>query len=105
MHPEVVETTLALMHNPPGNPSSLYNDATQTVGREPRKSLISGGEHETKPRAGTENVAGSVGPGRAAELVGLEMDQRRHYLDHLKDVFELQERANKLAAVIRQAAG
>jgi len=58
------------------------------VRRKPRKLLISGGEQENKRRGGTENVAGIVGLGKAAELAGLEMEQRRHYLQQLRDVFE-----------------
>ena len=58
------------------------------VKRKPRKLLISGGEQEHKRRGGTENVAGIVGLGKAAELAGLEMEQRRHYLQQLRDVFE-----------------
>ena len=58
------------------------------VKRKPRKQLISGGEQEHKRRGGTENVAGIVGFGKAAELAGLEMEQRRHYLQQLRDVFE-----------------
>jgi cysteine desulfurase len=56
--------------------------------RKPRKLLISGGEQEHKRRGGTENVAGIVGLGKAAQLAGLEMEQRRHYLGQLRDVFE-----------------
>ena len=51
-------------------------------------SLISGGEQENRRRGGTENVAGIVGLGRAAELARLEIEQRRHYLGQLRDVFE-----------------
>ena len=58
------------------------------VKRKPRSLLISGGEQENKRRGGTENVAGIVGLGKAAQLAGLEMEQRRHYLGQLRDVFE-----------------
>ncbi len=58
------------------------------VKRKPRSLLISGGEQENKRRGGTENVAGIVGLGKAAQLAGLEMEQRRHYLSQLRDVFE-----------------
>jgi cysteine desulfurase len=58
------------------------------VKRKPRDLLISGGEQENKRRGGTENVAGIVGLGKAAELASLEMEQRRHYLTQLRDMFE-----------------
>ena len=52
------------------------------------RQLISGGEQENRRRGGTENVAGIVGLGKAAQLAGLEMEQRRHYLGQLREVFE-----------------
>ena len=58
------------------------------VKRKPGNLLISGGEQENRRRGGTENVAGIVGLGKAAEIAGLEMEQRRHYLAQLRDVFE-----------------
>ena len=58
------------------------------VKRKPTNLLISGGEQENRRRGGTENVAGIVGLGKAAQLAGLEMEQRRHYLAQLRDVFE-----------------
>jgi len=58
------------------------------VKRKPAKLLISGGEQENRRRGGTENVAGIVGLGKAAQIAALEIEQRRHHLAQLRDVFE-----------------
>ncbi|MCP4335589.1 MAG: cysteine desulfurase [Gammaproteobacteria bacterium] len=58
------------------------------VKRKPSSPLITGGEQEKRRRGGTENVAGIVGLGKAAEIASLEMEQRQHYLMQLRDVFE-----------------
>lgn len=120
MHPEVVAAMLPFMHSPLSNPvdalgfsahklCGLGSIGELVVKRNPRKSLISGGEQENKRRGGSENVAGIVGLGKAAELAGLEMEWRRHYLQRLSDGFETlsskpQELVNKLPADFSQAA-
>jgi len=58
------------------------------VKRKPKNLLISGGEQEHRRRGGTENVAGIVGLGKAAEIASLEMEHKQHYLMQLRDVFE-----------------
>lgn len=45
--------------------------------------LIYGGGQESKLRAGTENVPGIVGLGKAAEIAGQEMRQRADFLNRL----------------------
>ena len=58
------------------------------VKRKPGNPLITGGEQEHKRRGGTENVAGIVGLGKAAEIARLELEYRQHYLKQLRDAFE-----------------
>ncbi len=67
--------------------------------------LLLGGGHERGLRAGTENVAGIVGFGAAAELAAGEwMDRRRHLLK-LRDDFEarLQAELPELVVAAREA--
>jgi cysteine desulfurase len=51
-------------------------------------SLLHGGGHERRKRAGTENVAGIVGMGRAAELAVEELDQEITHVKSLRDRLE-----------------
>ena len=48
-------------------------------------SLVHGGEQERRRRAGTENVPGIVGLGKAVELAGREMGGEAERLAHLRD--------------------
>ena len=50
--------------------------------------LLYGGHHERDRRAGTENVPGIVGLGRAAELARTELDSRMHHMRVLRDHLE-----------------
>lgn len=64
--------------------------------------LLHGGGHEMERRAGTENVAGIVGFGAAAEWAGREMAQRAAHLQSLRDVLE--RRLRELPGVVVFAA-
>jgi cysteine desulfurase len=50
--------------------------------------LLYGGHHERDRRAGTENVAGIVGLGRAAELARTQLDERINRMRELRDYLE-----------------
>ena len=50
--------------------------------------LLYGGHHERDRRAGTENVPGIVGLGRAAELARTHLDQRVSRMRELRDYLE-----------------
>jgi len=50
--------------------------------------LIYGGHHERDRRAGTENVPGIVGLGRAAELARVHLAERTAQMRELRDEFE-----------------
>ena len=50
--------------------------------------LLYGGHHERDRRAGTENVPGIVGLGRAAELVRTQLDERMSRMRELRDYLE-----------------
>jgi len=49
------------------------------------ESIIHGGHHEKNSRAGTENVAGIAGLGKAVELAGREMRKENKRLKKLRD--------------------
>lgn len=49
--------------------------------------LIDGGHQERDKRAGTENVAGIVGLGKACEIAKIELDGSMKYLQSLRDYF------------------
>ncbi len=50
--------------------------------------LLYGGHHERDRRAGTENVPGIVGLGRAAELARTQLDERMSRMRELRDYLE-----------------
>lgn len=62
--------------------------------RKPHDVQISGGDQEKNRRAGTENVALIVGLGKAAQIARLEIEQKQHHFQQLRDRFE-----TRLAAI------
>ncbi|MBT8435437.1 MAG: cysteine desulfurase [Gammaproteobacteria bacterium] len=74
------------------------------VNRKPKHVLISGGYQENRRRGGTENVAGIVGLGKAAQIAGLEIEHKKHHLRQLTDVFESRLAAIPDSVVFGQAA-
>jgi cysteine desulfurase len=82
----------------------VHSDATQAIGKIPfdlsqlpidavsfsahRQALISGGDQENRRRGGTENVAGIVGLGKAAQIARLEITHKQQYLLQLRESFE-----------------
>jgi cysteine desulfurase len=52
--------------------------------------LLYGGHHERDRRAGTENVPGIVGLGKAAELARTQLDERVNRMRELRDYLEQQ---------------
>lgn len=56
--------------------------------------FMHGGAQETKRRAGTENVAGIVGFGRAAELAGVNLEHHRENCSKLRDYLREQIEEN-----------
>jgi cysteine desulfurase len=61
--------------------------------------ILDGGVQENNKRAGTENLIGIIGMGRAAEIAARDIHQRYAYLKGLKDQF-LSELPNYLDEVI-----
>lgn len=75
-------------YGPPGVGALFIREKT------PIFPLIDGGTQENNQRAGTQNIIGIVGMGKAAELARLEMPQRTEHLLKLKRYF-----LNKLSTI------
>jgi len=70
------------VHGPKGIGAIYIKEGTKL------HSLISGGHHERGRRAGTENVAGIVGLGKACEIAKRDMEKDSKHLTHLRDELE-----------------
>jgi len=62
--------------------------------------IMDGGHQEKNKRAGTENVAGIVGLGKACELANLHLKEHMQHLKGLRDYFILQVRQKIEDAVL-----
>ena len=69
-------------HGPPGT-GAVYAKNLNAL-----KPLIHGGPQEFKLRPGTENLAGIVGMGKAAELRSKNLDNTVNKIQNLRDLFE-----------------
>ena len=65
----------------------------------PFMSIIDGGHQEQDKRAGTENVTGIVGMGKAIELAEIEMEENNEKIKYLRDYF-IQNIENTIPYVI-----
>lgn len=72
------------IHGPKGV-GALYVRKGTRLGK-----LLYGGHHERDRRAGTENVPGIVGLGRAAGMVRVQLDERAARMSDLRDYIERQ---------------
>jgi cysteine desulfurase len=70
------------LYGPKGAGALIWDKA---VDMEP---LLHGGGQEKGRRGGTENLAAIVGFGKAAELAGVELVERRRHLQRLRTAFE-----------------
>jgi len=66
--------------NGPKGIGCLYLQRRQRIGN-----LLHGGEHERNRRAGTENVSGIVGLGKAAEIAHRKLEQKSAHIIQLAD--------------------
>lgn len=70
------------IHGPKGNGALFVRKGTRLT------KLLYGGHHERDRRAGTENVPGIVGFGRAAEMARFQLDERMTRMRELRDYLE-----------------
>lgn len=66
----------------------------------PFERFIDGGHQEKNKRAGTENVAGIVGLGKACELANIQLKEYRQHLKGLRDYFITQVKEKIKDAVL-----
>lgn len=86
------------MYGPKGTGALIHDGKTNL------NPIFKGGSQESGYRAGTENIAGIVGFGKAAELAMLELDLRREHLLMLQSTLE--EGLEKITglSIVAQAA-
>jgi cysteine desulfurase len=70
------------LHGPKGTGALFIRKGTHL------RPLLYGGHHERDRRPGTENIAGAVGAGKAAELAGLNLEMEMRRISSLRDRLE-----------------
>ena len=81
---DLLSTSAHKLHGPKGAGALFVKKGVRL------RKQMTGGHHERDHRAGTENVAGIAGFGRAAELARIELDERVARMGELRDYFERQ---------------
>lgn len=81
LHVDLMSFSAAKMYGPKGVGALYVRTGTKL------RQIMAGGNHEFGLRPGTENVAGIVGFGMAAEIAGAELELNWRHLWDLREVF------------------
>ena len=81
LHVDLLSFSAAKMYGPKGVGALYVRSGTNL------RALMWGGNHEFGLRPGTENVAGNVGFGTAAEIARTELDEQQRHLWEVREAF------------------